>query len=152
MKYSSTVVWEKQPNEIFTDNKYSRKHKWKFDGIEVTASSSPQVVPLPLSYEHAIDPEESFVASLSSCHMLFFLSFAARNRYIIEKYEDRAEGIVAKNEEGKMAVVSVTLHPKIIFSGEKTPSSEEIDQIHHQAHEACFIANSVTTNIQIISS
>src|SRR4030095_5139313 len=152
MKYSSTVVWEKQPNEIFTDNKYSRKHKWKFDGIEVTASSSPQVVPLPLSYEHAIDPEESFVASLSSCHMLFFLSFAARNRYIIETYEDRAEGIVAKNEEGKMAVVSVTLHPKISFSGEKIPSSEEIDQIHHQAHEACFIANSVTTNIQIISS
>ena len=152
MKYFATVVWEKQPSEIFTDNRYSRKHKWKFDGIEVTASSSPQVVPLPLSYEHAIDPEESFVASLSSCHMLFFLSFAARNRFIIETYDDRAEGIVAKNDEGKMAVVSVTLHPKISISGEKIPSSEENDQIHHQAHEACFIANSVTTNIQIVSS
>jgi organic hydroperoxide reductase OsmC/OhrA len=152
MKYSSTVVWEKQPNEAFVDNKYSRKHRWLFDGIEVTASSSPQVVPLPLSYEYAIDPEESFVASLSSCHMLFFLSLAARNRYIIETYEDRAEGIVAKNEGGKMAVVSVTLHPKISFSGDKIPSNEEVDQLHHQAHEACFIANSVTTNIQIVSS
>jgi organic hydroperoxide reductase OsmC/OhrA len=151
MKYNVKVFWQKRSAESFTDNKYSRMHKWTFDGgAEVTASSSPQVVPVPMSLENAVDPEEAFVASLSSCHMLFFLSLAAAKKFIIETYEDNAEGVMRKNEEGKMAMTEVTLHPVINFSGENIPRHDDIAQLHHEAHEKCYIANSVKTEIRIV--
>ena len=151
MKYTVKVFWEKKQEELFSDNKYSRAHKWIFDGgVELPASSSPHIVPIPLSDETAVDPEEAFVASLSSCHMLFFLSIAAANKYIIESYEDEAEGIMAKNEAGKMAMTVVNLKPKIIFSGTNMPTQEQIAKMHESAHEKCFIANSVKSEINII--
>lgn len=148
--YNVKIVWKKNIDEIFTDKKYSRVHKWMFDcGIELSASSSPHVVPLPFSDENAVDPEEAFVASVSSCHMLSFLAIAAGKKYIIESYEDDAEGILTKNSEGKLAMTEVTLKPEIIFSGDKIPSKAEIDEFHHSAHEECFIASSVKTKINI---
>jgi organic hydroperoxide reductase OsmC/OhrA len=153
MSYSVSVSWEKAPDEKFVDNKYSRAHTWTFDGgIVVPASASPHVVPLPLSKEAAVDPEEAFVASLSSCHMLWFLSIAAGKSYTVESYEDQAEGKLAKDEEGKLAMTKVTLKPRVSFSGAVIPSKDEIDALHHEAHEKCFIANSVKTRIEIIQS
>lgn len=144
------VEWIKAENEAFTDNKYSRTHLWKFDGGEIIkASSSPLVVPLPYSVEANVDPEEAFIASLSSCHMLFFLSIAAKRRYIIESYIDAATGLMQIDKDNKMSMTDVTLNPKIEFSGEKQPTQEQIKKIHHQAHEQCFIANSVKTTIHI---
>jgi organic hydroperoxide reductase OsmC/OhrA len=150
MNYTARVVWERKSSEPFIDNKYSRKHQWIFDGgAELSASSSPHVVPLPMSDASAVDPEEAFIASLSSCHMLFFLSFAAAKGFLVDRYEDNATGILDKNQDGKMAMVSVTLNPLIRFSGEKQPTEIEIDQIHHLSHERCYIANSVHTQIRI---
>ncbi len=150
MKYNVKVFWEKRSAESFTDNKYSRVHKWIFDGAEVMASSSPQVVPVPMSDAKAVDPEEAFVASLSSCHMLFFLSLAAAQKYCIETYEDNAEGVMNKNEHGQMAMTIVTLKPTVIFSGNNIPSFDQVAALHEQAHEKCYIANSVKTEIKII--
>ncbi len=150
MKYNVTVLWKRASSEIFTDNKYSRLHTCLFDGgTELKMSASPQVVPLPMSDESAADPEEIFVASISSCHMLFFLSIAARNKFTIEKYEDKAEGLVSKNEEGKLSVTSVTLKPVITFSGDQ-PTHEQIASFHEMSHEQCYIANSVKTVINVI--
>ena len=132
-------------------DKYSRVHTWTFDGgIELVASSSPHVVPLPMSKESAVDPEEAFIASLSSCHMLWFLSIAAGKKIIVESYEDHAEGVLAKNEEGNLAMTEVTLKPKVNFSGKTIPSPAQIDELHHLAHEKCFIANSVKTKISVV--
>ncbi len=114
------------------------------------ASSSPSVVPLPLSNAAAVDPEEALVASLSSCHMLFFLSYAARAGFVIDRYEDEALGEMGKNAAGKIAMLRVRLRPKIAWV-EKTPSAVELDALHHKSHEACFIANSVTSEIVIES-
>jgi organic hydroperoxide reductase OsmC/OhrA len=151
MSYNIKISWEKDSGETFVDNKYSRAHTWTFDGgIELSASSSPHVVPLPMSVESAVDPEEAFVASLSSCHMLWFLSIAAGKKYIVESYEDNAEGILGKDEEGKLAMTEVTLKPKVNFGGNAVPSREQIDELHHLAHEKCFIANSVKTKINIV--
>jgi organic hydroperoxide reductase OsmC/OhrA len=151
MKYNVKVYWKKESAESFTDNKYSRAHKWIFDGgTEVVASSSPQVVPLPLSNESAVDPEEAFVASLSSCHMLFFLSLAAAQKFCIETYEDNAEGMMSKNDNGQMAMTVVTLKPTVVFSGSNIPSHEQVSALHESAHEKCYIANSVKTEIKII--
>jgi organic hydroperoxide reductase OsmC/OhrA len=131
--------------------KYSRSHTWKFDcGIELDASSSPHVVPLPMSNESAVDPEEAFVASVSSCHMLWFLSIAANKKYVVESYEDNAEGELEKNEEGKLAMTKVILKPKVKFGNEYVPAKDEIDKLHQLAHEKCFIANSVKTKITIV--
>jgi organic hydroperoxide reductase OsmC/OhrA len=153
MPYSVKIYWSKDPSEKFIDNQYSRAHIWTFDGdIAVPASASPHVVPLPLSTEAAVDPEEAFVASLSSCHMLWFLSIAAGKGYIVESYKDHAEGILAKDEEGKLAMTKVTLKPHINFGGNIIPSREQIEELHHMAHEKCFIANSVKTQIMIIQS
>ncbi len=133
----------------FTDNRYSRGHSWRFDGgVEVPASSSPHVVKVPFSVEAAVDPEEAFVASISSCHMLWFLSIAAGKGFRVDEYVDEAVGVMGKNASGKAAVVRVTLHPRVSFSGSRLPSHPEIEQLHHRAHEECFIANSVTTDIR----
>jgi organic hydroperoxide reductase OsmC/OhrA len=144
--YRATVLW-RRGDQAFTDNKYSRGHVWRFDeGIEVPASSSPFVVP-NYSLAAAVDPEEAFVASLSSCHMLFFLMFAGRAGFRIDAYEDAAVGEMAKNERGKLVVAKVTLNPAITFSGDKRPSEAEIAALHHKSHEECFIANSVKTEV-----
>ena len=151
MRYTAMISWGKKQDEAFIDNQYNRSHIWKFDGgIELTASSSPQVVPIPYSNEMAVDPEEAFIASLSSCHMLWFLSIACQQKYIVENYEDHAEGILGKNSEGRLAMVKVTLKPKVKFNNKTIPTPIQIQEIHHQAHEKCFIANSVKTEINIM--
>lgn len=151
MPYSVKVFWEIDSADTFIDNKYSRAHTWIFDGgIELAASASPHVVPLPMSVESAVDPEEAFIASLSSCHLLWFLSIAAAQNYVVESYEDNAEGVLGKNEEGNLAMTKVTLKPKVKFSGDTVPSREQIDELHGLAHEKCFIANSVKTKINVV--
>jgi organic hydroperoxide reductase OsmC/OhrA len=151
--YKATVRWTRADGAPFTDNKYSRGHVWRFDGgVEVPASSAPQSVPPPLSRADAVDPEEAFVASLSSCHMLFFLWFAAKRGFVVDRYEDDAVGVMAKNERGKLFVSRVTLNPSIAFSGAKTPSLEDIADLHHRSHEECFIANSVRTEVVVADS
>jgi organic hydroperoxide reductase OsmC/OhrA len=139
-------LW-RRGEQVFTDNRYSRGHHWRFDGgIEVPASSSPLVV-AKFSLAEAIDPEEAFVASLSSCHMLFFLAFAAATGLRIDSYEDEAVGEMAKNAKGKLFVAKVTLHPDIVFSGVKHPTESDVAALHHRAHEECFIANSVLSDV-----
>lgn len=146
-EYVVTVRWERF-GERFIDNKYRRAHTWTFDGIEVPASSSPTVVPLPYSESRAIDPEEAFVAALSSCHMLWFLSIAARRKFCVDSYVDDARGVMGKNAAGRMAMTQVTLRPKVVFAGNPLPTSDEIAAMHHDAHGECFIANSVTTEVR----
>ena len=146
--YSATVLWQRADDEAFTDNRYSRGHEWQFDGgVTVAASSSPHVVPLPFSVEASVDPEEAFVAALSSCHMLFFLSFAAQQGFVVDTYNDQAVGTMAKNSEGKVAMTRVVLRPAVRFSPDRVPSYTQLEALHHAAHEACFIANSVTTEV-----
>jgi len=146
--YTALIQWKKAVNESYIDNKYSRGHVWSFDGgVSVPASSSPHVVPLPYSVEQNVDPEEAFVASLSSCHMLFFLSIAAKKRLVVESYEDNAEGIMEKDADGNIAMTKVTLKPKVTFSGDKKPNLSVLEKMHHQSHQQCFIANSVKTKV-----
>lgn len=147
--HSATVRWERG-EQVFTDRRYSRAHVWRFDGgVEVPASSSPSVVRLPLSRADAVDPEEAYIAALSSCHMLFFLDFASRAGFRIDSYEDEALGEMAPNAAGKMLVARIRLRPRVAFSGEKQPTAAEIDALHHQSHDECFLANSVLTEIVI---
>ncbi len=148
-EYTAQVVWQRDPLETFTDNRYSRRHLLRFDGgAELVASSSPAVVPLPLSDASAVDPEEMFVAALASCHMLWFLSLAAQRGFRVDRYEDEAAGTMARNAEGRLAMTQVTLRPRVRCVGERQPSSAELQALHHQAHEACFIANSVKTDLR----
>jgi organic hydroperoxide reductase OsmC/OhrA len=145
--HTARVTWERNGGD-FAGKKYSRAHRWTFDGgLTVPASSSPDVVKIPYSDPSAIDPEEAFVASLSSCHMLSFLWRAGLAGFIVDSYDDEAEGVLAKNEQGRLAITRVTLRPRVRFSGGKSPSKEELDHLHHLAHEDCFIANSVKTEI-----
>ncbi len=147
-EHIATVSWQRNGQD-FLKGKYSRGHVWKFDGgAEIPASPSPHVVPAPMSVEENVDPEEAFVASLSSCHMLFFLYLAGKARLVVDEYVDEAVGIMAKNEEGKMAITKVTLRPRIVFSPETQPDRKQLEQLHHQAHELCFIANSVKTDVE----
>lgn len=148
-RYEAKIVWSRN-GEAFVDNRYSRAHEWIFDGgTRVPASSSPSSVPVPMSLAAAVDPEEAFVASISSCHMLWFLSLAAQQGFVVDRYTDDAYGIMEKNSEGRLYVSRVWLRPKIGFVGERQPSSVEIDGLHHRAHERCFIANSVKSEISI---
>ena len=148
MQYTSKILWNRN-GALFSDNRYSRKHLWQFDGgVEVLASSSPQVVRLPLSEAAAVDPEEAFVASLASCHMLWFLDIAARGGFIIDSYVDDAVGTLAKNSDGKFAMTIVTLKPHVIFSGDNRPSHEDFQRMHHKAHDECFIATSVKSEVR----
>lgn len=147
-EYRATVLWQRG-QQAFTDNRYSRGHVWRFDGgIEVPGSSAPSVVPV-YSVEAAVDPEEAFIASLSSCHMLFFLAFAAKHGYRVDSYADDAIGEMAKNEAGKLYVAKVTLRPDIVFSGDKRPGAEDVEKLHHRAHVECFIANSVKSAVVV---
>jgi organic hydroperoxide reductase OsmC/OhrA len=148
-EYRARVHWERG-DAVFTDNRYSRGHAWQFDGgVTVPASSSPYTVRVPLSVEAAVDPEEALVAALASCHMLWFLSLAAAGRWRIDDYSDDAVGFMGRNAAGKIAMLRVTLRPRVRFSGERLPTREEVTRLHERAHEECFIANSVTTAVQI---
>lgn len=147
-QYAAEVHWIRGSQD-FLDNKYSRKHLLRFDGgVEVPGSSSPHVVPLPLSEVAAVDPEEAFISSLSSCHMLWFLSLAVKHKFRVDRYFDAATGVLERNAEGKQAMTVVTLRPEVKFSGESLPSRQELDAMHHEAHELCFIANSVKTEVR----
>ncbi len=148
-EYHARIEWERG-DAPFMDNRYSRGHRWRFDGgIEVPASSSPAVVRVPLSVEAAVDPEEALVASLSSCHMLWFLDLARRAGLTVDSYHDDAVGLMGKNAQGRMAMLSVTLRPRIAFAGARQPQPGELEGLHHRAHEECFIANSVHTEVRI---
>ncbi|MEM6615306.1 MAG: OsmC family protein [Pseudomonadota bacterium] len=149
-EYRATIVWKCVGD--FSANTYSRAHSWKFDGgIDVPASSSPGIVPLPQSNAEAVDPEEAFVASVSSCHMLWFLDLARRDGYEVSAYVDEAMGsmeAIGKTARGmtKFAITKIVLSPRITFVG--VPPSDDVHQrLHSDAHDACFIANSVKTEI-----
>jgi len=148
-EYKALIKWQRTSPD-FLRGKYSREHTWSFDGgMTVAASSSPHVVPTPWSNPANVDPEEAFVASLSSCHMLTFLFFAARQGFQVESYEDEAVGLLTKNEKGVPWISSVTLNPTIVYSGDKIPTSADSAQLHHLAHEQCYIANSVKTEVTV---
>jgi organic hydroperoxide reductase OsmC/OhrA len=149
-EYRATVSWERD-GARFVDNRYSRGHRWEFDGgVQVSASSSPHVVPLPYSVENAVDPEEAFVAALSSCHMLWFLSIAAKQGYVIDRYMDAAVGVMGRDAEGKEAMLEVRLRPAATFSGAKQPSDDQLVKLHDAAHAECFIANSVKSRVLVL--
>jgi organic hydroperoxide reductase OsmC/OhrA len=151
-EHIATLRWTNSGGE-FLKGRFSRVHTWSFDGgLSVPAAASPAVVPPALGNPANIDPEEALVASLSSCHLLTFLFFAYRAGFQVDSYEDHAVGTMSKNEHGAPWISSVTLHPKIAFGGTKVPTSEELEQLHHHAHEQCVIANSVKTQISIESA
>jgi organic hydroperoxide reductase OsmC/OhrA len=147
--YTATIRWNRKGEGDFTKGHYSRAHEWEFDsGVTVPATPSPHIVPAPWNNPNAVDPEEAFVASLSSCHMLFFVDFARRAGFIVDEYVDEAEGALEKRADGKMWMSRVTLHPRVTW-GSNPPDEAAIADLHHRAHEACFIANSVTTEVKV---
>ena len=147
--YTATIRWSRDGAEGFVKGQYSRAHEWAFDGGSlVPASASPHIVPAPWSDAAGVDPEEAFVASLASCHMLFFVDFARRAGLVIDAYVDEAEGVLDKRVDGKMAMTRVTLRPRVTWAGDP-PDESAIANLHHRAHEACFIANSVTTEVTV---
>lgn len=149
-QYTATIAWTRGGSEPFTDNKYSRAHQWSFDGgTTVLASSSPLSVRLPFSCAEAVDPEEALVASLSSCHMLTFLYLAAKRGFVVDSYDDNAVGVMTANARGKLYLSKATLRPRIVFSGARQPSAAELAELHHHAHEDCYIANSVLTEVVV---
>jgi organic hydroperoxide reductase OsmC/OhrA len=147
--YTATIRWSREGAPDFAKGQYSRAHHWSFDGgITLAASASPHIVPAPWSNADAVDPEEAFVASLASCHMLFFVDFARRAGLVVDSYQDEAEGVLDKRDDGKMWMSRVTLRPKINWGGD-APDGAVVADLHHKAHDACFIANSVTTKVTI---
>lgn len=145
--YRAEIQWDRGEQD-FCAGRYSRAHRWRFDGgLDIAGSSSPHVVPLPWSDPHAVDPEEAFVASIASCHMLWFLSIAAQQSLCVDRYQDHAEGVMTRNGSGRLHISRVTLRPQVRFSGTQRPNADTIRALHHQAHEACFIANSVRSEV-----
>lgn len=144
-EHHATITWKRETPD-FDYETYNRDHDWSFDaGISVRASAAPAYK----GGESCVDPEEAFVASLSSCHMLTFLAIAARKRYVVESYEDQAVGVLARNDAGSLAVTRVTLRPAVRFSGDRQPNADDLARLHDQAHHACFIANSVKTEVVV---
>jgi organic hydroperoxide reductase OsmC/OhrA len=144
-EHHATINWKRETPD-FNYETYNRDHGWQFDGgIVVRASAAPAYK----GSESCVDPEEAFVASLSSCHMLTFLAIAAKKRLTVDSYRDQAVGILAKDSAGNLAITKVTLRPEVRFSGEKQPTPEELMRLHDQAHHACFIANSVKTEVVV---
>jgi organic hydroperoxide reductase OsmC/OhrA len=147
--HKAIISWRRTSAD-FLKGKYSREHTWTFDGgATIPASPSPTVVPTPYSNPAHVDPEEAFVASVSSCHMLTFLHLASKRGFQVDSYEDEATGEMTKNERGVPWVSSVVLHPKIVYSGERLPTAAEEEVLHHEAHEQCFIANSIRTEVTV---
>jgi organic hydroperoxide reductase OsmC/OhrA len=148
-RYEATIVWQRG-DQTFTDNRYRRTHEWRFDGgARVPASASPQSVPLPMSDPAVVDPDEALVAATASCHMLFFLSHAAKNGFIVDSYVDEADGVLQENDAGRMAITRITLRPQVVFSGERQPRADDIAAMHHDAHAQCYVANSLRSEIVI---
>jgi organic hydroperoxide reductase OsmC/OhrA len=144
-EHKVTLTWNRG-GAPFEYQKYSRDHTWKFDGgHEMQATAAPAYLGNPKN----VDPEEAFVAALSSCHMLTFLAAACKKKFVLDEYSDDAVGVMEKNAEGKLAITKVTLKPKLKFSGEKQPTDQEVDEMHHFAHDQCFIANSVKTEVTV---
>jgi len=146
-RYSATIHWQRG-DQTFTDNQYSRAHTWNFDGgLAVPASASPNVVPLPLSVAANVDPEEAFVAAVSSCHMLFFLSLAAKCGIVVDEYSDDAVGYMGEDAGRRIVMLKIILHPKGVYAGDAPPPLEQLEALHHRAHELCYIANSIRTEV-----
>ncbi|NMM26162.1 MAG: OsmC family peroxiredoxin [Glaciimonas sp.] len=148
-EYEATIAWQRGTQK-FVDNRYSRAHEWAFDGgARVPASSSPLSVPAPLSVAANVDPEEAVVAAASSCHMLWFLSIAAKHGFTVDQYTDRAFGVMGKNSDHKIALTRITLRPQTVFSGALQPTAEQLQELHHQAHEQCTIAHSLRADVVV---
>ena len=146
--HSAEVIWQRD-EQSFVDGHYSRRHQLRFDGgLVVPGSASPLVIPAPLSDPAAVDPEEAFVASLSACHMLWFLAIAAKYGFCVDRYFDAPVGRLGRDRDGRLAMTLVTLRPEVRFSGDKRPAPHDIRHMHHEAHDACFIANSVKTEVR----
>lgn len=144
--HGAELLWEAGSQEDFLAGRYSRRHRISFDGgASIAGSSSPSVVREPYSDPTAADPEELFVASVASCHMLWFLDFARRAGVGVRAYRDAPSGVMAKNAEGKIAVTEVTLRPEVDCDADRAT----LDELHHKAHEACFIANSITSDVRV---
>ena len=144
---TATVAWERN-GAVFTDRRYSRAHRWEFDGgVEVPASASPHSVPLPFSLAEAVDPEEAFVASVASCHMLWFLAIAAQRGHVVDSYRDAATATMGPDAEGRVAILDVYLRPEVRFAGGPEVGADRLAELHHAAHAECFIANSVRSAI-----
>jgi organic hydroperoxide reductase OsmC/OhrA len=147
-RYTATVTWARG-DAAFTDQRYSRAHRWRFDGgLELPASASPLHVAPPMSDPAGVDPEEAFVAALSSCHMLYFLWFAARRGLVVEAYHDEAIGEMGRDDRGRQAIVRVALRPRVGWAGD-APGDAVEDALHHEAHEACYLANSVRSEVVV---
>jgi len=147
--HTATISW-KNSGPDFLKGHYSREHTWSFDGgLVVPASPSPLNVRLPYSNPASVDPEEAFVASVSSCHMLTYLFLAYQLGFQVDSYQDLATGVMAKNEKGVPWVSSVILRPNIAYGGEKKPTQAEVADLHHHSHEQCFIANSIKTVVTV---
>lgn len=148
-RHTATIRWRLRDGE-FVGGRYSREHTWSFDGgVTVPASPSPAVVRPPFANPAAVDPEEAFVASISSCHMLFFLSLASRDGFEVTAYDDEAVGEMTTNEHGQTWVSSVVLAPLVRYRGERMPTDEEVRALHDRAHHQCFIANSIRTQVTV---
>ncbi|MNS32987.1 OsmC-like protein [compost metagenome] len=146
--HGATVEWTRG-DQAFVDKRYSRAHVWRFDGgAVVPGSSAPSGVPVPMSDPAGVDPEEAMVASLSSCHMLWFLAFAANAGLVVDRYLDEASGELDKNEAGKRYLARVALNPVTSFTG-RQPDQAELDALHHAAHEHCDMAHSVRSEITV---
>lgn len=151
-KHVCTVEWERGA-QVFTDQAYSRAHQWRFDGgAVVRGSSSPQSVRLPWSDPAGVDPEEALLAAVSSCHMLWFLSLAARAGLLVDRYEDAAEAVLGPIGDGRHAITEVTLRPRITVSGSRVPDDAEVEALHHAAHARCDIAASIRADVRIVGS
>ena len=151
-QHRATVSW-KSDNDKFLEGKFTRLHSWTFDGgAVVAASASPSVVPAPYSSATGVDPEEAFVASVSSCHMLTFLHEARKAGFRVDAYDDDAVGEMTKNERGIPWVSKITLHPRIVYGGDKRPSPADEEQLHHRAHDFCFIAQSIKTDVTVVGA
>jgi organic hydroperoxide reductase OsmC/OhrA len=150
-EHKAIIEWAK-PSPEYLKGRYSREHTWTFDGgATVLASASPSVVPIPLSNPAGVDPEEAFIASLSSCHMLTFLDLARRKGFAVDRYRDEAIGHLSKNAEGVAWISEVVLNPDITYGGDKRPTAPEEEELHHAAHKMCFISNSVKTDVRVAS-
>lgn len=148
-QYTAQIHWQRK-EQNFTDNKYSRAHVWRFDGgAEVRASAAPAVVKPPMSDPAGVDPEEAFVASLSSCHMLWFLAIAGKKGFVVDDYLDDAVGTLERDADGRTWMTRVTLRPAIRFAGERQPTAADLEAMHHEAHDKCYIANSVKTDVRV---
>jgi organic hydroperoxide reductase OsmC/OhrA len=148
-RFEATLAWQRG-GQAFTDQRYSRAHRWRFDGgLDVPASSSPLSVPVPLSDPAAVDPEEALVAAAASCHMLFFLSLAAARGYVVDRYDDYAIGTLAPDADGRMAITRIELRPAIVFGGDRRPDRAALAELHHEAHARCYIANSLKGDIVV---